>query len=102
MIEPTGHRVLIKPDPVEESTKSGIIVTPPNKKKMEEAGQIYGTVIKVGFQAFEAFGDGTPWVEEGDRVIFAKYAGRFVSDPDDDETQYMICNDEDIIGKVKE
>lgn len=102
MIEPTGFRVLLRPDPVEDKTESGIIVNTPSQQKMEKAGQIFGTVVKIGPQAFEAFGDGHAWVEEGDRVIFAKYAGRFVHDPDDPDTEYVICNDEDIIGKIKE
>ena len=101
MIEPTGFRVLLKPDPVQEkSSETGIIMMSEGQKKMEKAGQIYGTVEKIGPQAFGAFGDGTPWVQEGDRVIFAKYAGRFVSDPDEPDTEYVICNDEDIIGKI--
>lgn len=101
MIEPTGFRVLVKPDPVQEkSSDAGIIMMSPSQQKMEKAGQIYGTVSKIGPTAFKAFDDGTPWVEEGDRVIFAKYAGRFVADPNDDDTEYVILNDEDIIGKI--
>lgn len=101
-LEPTGFRVLIKPDPVDDTYgETGIIVHTESRKRMERAGQTYGTVEKIGPAAFKAFDDGTPWVEEGDRVIFAKYAGRFVSDPEDPDVEYIICNDEDIIGKIK-
>jgi len=102
-----GHRILIKPDPVKEqvevpnSLKEGgfEVVKPADLERREEAGTQIGTVVQVGPTAFRAF-DGTdpnwrPWCKPGDRVIFTRYAGKFVEDPVTKE-KFFVINDEDI------
>lgn len=100
MLKPAGHRVLVQPDAVEETTESGIVINTPESTKMEQAGQERGTVIAIGPNAWKAFDDGTPWAAVGDRVIYSRYAGRVVQDPDDKETRYVILNDEDILTLI--
>ena len=92
-LEIVGHRLLIKPDPVKEQVDvpEGLkvggfeVVKPADLERREEAATQIGTVIQVGPTAFRAF-DGNdpnwkPWCKPGDRVIFARYAGKFVEDP---------------------
>ena len=98
-VKAVGHRVIVIPDPVVEETKSGIILA--KDKKREQAGTEKGTVHQVGSMAWKntLYGYGIegwePWCKPGDRVFFAKYAGKLFTDDETDVT-YAILNDEDI------
>lgn len=102
MLKPCGHRVVIKPDPIEEKSKGGIVVVATEQEeKMQKAGNMKGTIVAVGPTAWKAFDDGEPWAQEGDRVYYAKYAGKFIVDPETEE-ELVICNDEDIVATFSE
>lgn len=94
MIKPVLHRILIKVDPVETKTASGIIVSL-NEKREQAAAEI-GTVVDIGSTAFKDYGETPDLVKIGDRVYFAKYAGKLVKDTNEDE--FLLVNDEDICG----
>lgn len=96
MITVCGHRVLVKPE-VETTSASGIILAVDEQK--ERAAAMYGEVVAVGPSAWVDFKT-DPWCKVGDRVIFAKFAGRFVIDPDFPDTKLIILNDEDILAVV--
>jgi len=98
MIKPILHRILIKVDPVETKTASGIIVSL-NEKREQAAAEI-GTVVDIGTTAFKDYGEAPDLIKVGDRVYFAKYAGKTVKDVDDNE--FTILNDEDIVGVLYE
>lgn len=102
MLEVLGHRVLVRPDPVEEVSKGGIVmVATETAKKLEQNAQIWGTVVQVGPTAYKNEGLGNfPWVSIGDRVAYAKYGGKFIVDEETKE-QFVILNDEDIVCRVK-
>lgn len=91
-IRPAGHRVLVKPLPLETQTKGGIFI--PTDERKEKA-QIRGTIVAVGPNAWKAFDDGSPWASEGDEVWFAQYGGYLVRDPVTDE-EFRLLNDEDV------
>jgi co-chaperonin GroES (HSP10) len=100
MIIPTGYRVLVKPDDIEKVTKGGIVLV--TDEKLERAAQHVGTVVSVGRQAWKAFSknyDGDAWANVGDRIIYSKYAGKYVKDPETKE-QFVILNDEDVVAIV--
>ena len=99
MIEVLGHRLLIKPKEVETKTKSGIVLSV--DVKAEKTATQEGTVVQVGPNAFsiDALG-GTPWVNPGDDVIFARYAGKIVKDPETNE-EFFVINDEDVQCRTK-
>lgn len=99
MIEPAGHRVLVKVEEIEKRTAGGIIIADTIRDKMTEAN-IFGTIVKIGVNAWKAFDDGEPWAKEGDRVAFAKYGGFVIEDPDTKE-QFRLLNDEDITAIVR-
>jgi chaperonin GroES len=98
-----GHRVIVKPDPIETKTAGGIILK--INEKMERSASQKGTVLMVGPMAWknEVYGFGlegwTPWCKAGDRVFFAKYAGKFI-DVTDEET-VIVLNDEDIQAVIE-
>ena len=92
MLKPVLHRLIIKLDDVQEVTESGIIIASDLIKKERKAVET-GTVVSIGNTAFKDFGDAD--VSVGDKVIIAKYSGKEIKDVDG--TEYVVCNDEDIL-----
>ena len=97
MIKVTGHRLIVKAE-VETKTESGIIVAVDERK--ERAHSVVGIVIDIGDSAWQGF-NCEPWCKVGDKIIFAKYAGRSVTDPSDPDGEYIILNDDDVLCVVK-
>ena len=95
MIKPAGYKVLVKPDPIEEYTESGIEIIRDNPDK-EKASQQTGELIAVGSKAWTDLCDGGSWAEVGDKVAYAKYGGAFINDPEDPDQEYVLLNDKDI------
>ncbi len=96
-IDPCGHRVIIKPDPLEEVSDGGIVIAHLEKKR-KEGGQHTGTLIKIGPTAWKAFDDGEPWAFVGDRVYFAKYGGYEIEHGGE---KYRLMNDEDVTAIIR-
>ena len=95
-IHPKGHRVLILPDPVEEVTQSGIILSVGENRDRERLAQLKGTIVELGNTAW--LDQPSPWANEGDHVIFGKYSGLIYQGADDKE--YRIINDLDVVAIV--
>lgn len=96
MIQPTEYRVLVKPDPVEKKTASGIVL-PESVTEREEMAQQKGELIAVGGNAFEDWNEPKPKI--GDRVLFGKYKG---FEAEDEGEKYRLCNDKDITAILEE
>lgn len=89
---PLGDRVIIKPSPKEEVTKSGIVLPDTAKEKPQE-----GKIIAAG--PGRVADDGTRIameVKQGDTVIYAKYAGTEVKLDNED---LIILRETDILAK---
>lgn len=99
MIRATGYKVIVKADPVEETTESGIQIVRENPD-LEKSKQDTGVLVHIGSQAWQDFGDGSPWAEVGDRVVFARYGGNKVVDPETEE-EYIVLNDKDINAVIE-
>jgi chaperonin GroES len=96
-LEVLGHRVLVKPEPIEEVSESGIVIVINEKqKRMEKAGAKVGTVVQVGNTAWSGEEN---WIVVGDEIVFSKYGGKPISDPVTEE-EYLIMNDEDVLCKL--
>lgn len=96
-IRALGHHVLVKVESPEEVTKGGIVIVN-QTREAEKRGAEIGELIDVGPTAWKAEGlGGTPWAEVGEKVWFAKYAGKWVKDGDN---EYLIMLDTDIVAKV--
>lgn len=102
-IKPILHRILVKPDNLEDkdeafgnARRAGIII-PKSEKEREQAAIDSGTVLEVGPTAFKDFGAETPPIKAGDHVVYAKYGGKVIVDPVDNE-KYVALNDEDVIA----
>ena len=92
-IRPLFDRVVIKSCEVEETTKSGLILTGNAKEKPQMA-----EVIAVGPGGVVDGKDVTMSVNVGDKVIYSKYAGNEVK-LDGDE--YIIVRQSDILAVVE-
>lgn len=89
-IKPLGDRVLVKPQALEEITKSGIVLPETAEKEQKEQGQVVaiGTGEKIKKLKLKA----------GDVVLFGKYSGEEI---EIDKVEYKFLKDEDILGVVE-
>jgi chaperonin GroES len=92
---PVDLRILVKPDPVEEVTKGGIILADTSKDRAKYAAT-KATVVAVGANAFREWGDEALKPGPGDRVIFAQYTGAREKGADGDD--YVVMNDADVLA----
>lgn len=121
-IIPTGYHVLVLPDTIEELagfkeegdgyvSDGGIWMHKETEAikdiQRERAAQVVGTLAAVGPSAWRSYDydipgyDWRPWAEVGDKVVFAKYGGKYVTDPASG-IDYVLLNDNDITAIVKE
>jgi chaperonin GroES len=91
-IKPLADRVVIKALPLEEKTKSGIIMPDTAKEKPQE-----GEIVAVGPGKMEKGERIALDVKVGDRVIYSKYAGTEVKY---DGQEYLILKESDILAIV--
>ena len=93
-LQPLGDRVVVKPTPREEMTKSGIVLPDTAKEKPQE-----GTIVAAG--PGKILDDGkreTMDVKAGDKVLYAKYAGTEFKIEGDD---LLIVSQKDILAVVE-
>jgi chaperonin GroES len=94
-LQPLGDRVVVKPTPREEMTKSGIVLPDTAKEKPQE-----GEILAVGPGAFDSEGKRTAMdVKVGQKVLYGKYSGTEFK-LDDDEL--LIVSQKDILAVVGE
>jgi chaperonin GroES len=94
VIRPLGERVVIKPLPSEEKTKSGIVLPDTAKEKPQE-----GEVVAVGSGRLLDNGQRVAIdLKAGDKVLFSKYAGNEVKI---DDVEYLIMRESDILGVIE-
>ena len=92
-LTPLADRVLLKPIEVEETTKSGIILSTAAKEK-----SIISEVIAVGPGGIVNGKEVKMTVNVGDKVIAAKYSG---TDIKIDGEEYTIIRQSDILAIVE-
>ncbi len=94
-LRPLGDRVVIQPTPREEMTKSGIVLPDTAKEKPQE-----GSIIAAGPGRLNDEGKREPMdVKEGDKVLYAKYAG---TEFKIDDEELLIVSQKDILAVVQE
>jgi chaperonin GroES len=94
-LRPLGDRLVIKPTPREEMTKSGIVLPDTAKEKPQE-----GVVLSVG--PGKILDDGTREtmdVAVGDKVLYAKYAG---TEFKVEAEELLIVSQKDILAIVED
>jgi len=94
-LQPLGDRVVIKPTPREEMTKSGIVLPDTAKEKPQE-----GTVIAVGPGRILDDGKREAMdVKQGQKVLYAKYAG---TEFKVEGEELLIVSQKDILAVVQD
>jgi len=92
-IKPLSDRVVVKPEPAEETTSGGIYIPDSAKEKPQR-----GTIVSVGPGKVENGNKIDMTVKEGDTVLYGKYAGTEINLGDDD---LLIMRESDILGIVE-
>ena len=93
MIKPLGDRVVIQVSEGEQKTASGIVLPDTAKEKPQE-----GTVEAAGTGKLLDNGQRAALdVNEGDRIIFSKYAGTEIKFGGKD---YLIVSERDILAII--
>ena len=93
IVKPLGDRVVIKNVEMEETTKSGIVLTGAAKEKPQMAD-----VLAVGPGGMVDGKEVTMHVKVGDKVIYSKYAGTEVKL---DGKEMIIVRQSDILATVE-
>jgi chaperonin GroES len=94
-LRPLGDRVVIKPTPREEMTKSGIVLPDTAKEKPQE-----GKILAIG--PGRTLDDGKREamdVKVGQSVLYAKYAG---TEFKVDDEELLIVSQKDILAIVED
>jgi chaperonin GroES len=92
-LKPLGDRVVVKPKPKEEMTRSGIVLPDTASEKPQE-----GTILSVGPGRVLDNGKRIEMeVKAGDTVLFAKYAGTEVKLDGED---YLVIRESDLLAIV--
>lgn len=92
-LKPLGDRLVVEPKEKENTTASGLVLPDTASEKPQQ-----GTVIAVGPGARDEDGDRIAMdVQEGDQVLFAKYAGTEIKI---DGKKYLILKESDVLAIV--
>lgn len=93
-LTPLGDKVVVRPTQREETTRSGIVLPDTAKEKPQE-----GVIVAVGTGRVLDNGDrAKPEVKEGQKVLYAKYAGTEVKLEDE---EYLILSEKDILAVLE-
>jgi len=93
-IRPLNDRILVVREDEENKTKGGIFIPDTAKEKPRK-----GKVVAVGPGSRDESGKRIPLdVKEGDRVLFAKYAGTEIKV---DGVEHLFMKEDDILGIIK-
>ena len=92
-LRPLGDRVVVKPLPREEQTRSGIFLPDTAKEKPQE-----GEIIAAGPGKLDEGKRQQMDVKVGDKVLYAKYAGTEFKLEDD---ELLILSEKDILAVLE-
>lgn len=93
-LKPLGDRVVVRPTPREEMTRSGIVLPDTSKERPQE-----GTIVSVG--PGRTLDDGSREaieVSPGQKILFQKYAGTEFKIEDD---ELLILSQKDILAVIE-
>ena len=108
MLRALGYRLLIKPDKVETSHEvkgTDIKIAIAVDEKLYKATMSTGTVVDVGPLAWVDYNKNsmlkTPWVKVGDKILYSRYGGKLIQDPETKE-EFIILDDGDVLCKIEQ
>lgn len=96
--KPTGDRILVKRDQVEERSAGGIYLPETAREKERAQG---GLVLAIGAGKRDGNGNRIPLeIQQGDRIYFGKYAGTEAG-KDVDGSELIIIREDEVLGVVQ-
>lgn len=93
-LKPLGDRIVVRPTPREEMTKSGIVLPDTAKERPQE-----GTILSIG--PGRTLDDGSREamdVEVGQKILFQKYAG---TEFKLEEDELLILSQKDVLAVIE-
>ena len=93
-IKPLSDRVVVKAEAAEEKTSSGLFIPDTAKEKPQR-----GRIVSVGPGRVENGTKIDMTVQEGDTVLYGKYAGNEITI---DGEEYLIMRETDILGIIQD
>ena len=89
-LKPLGDRVIVKPSPLEEITKAGIILPDTADKEKKAEGEVVAVgsgekVLKLNLKV-------------GDKVVYSQYGG---SEFKLDDVEYKILGEDDVLAVLE-
>jgi chaperonin GroES len=95
-LKPLGDRLIVRAVEQEETTASGIVLPDTAKEKPQK-----GKVLAVGDGRLDDDGKRIPLdVKEGDEVLYSKYGGTEIIDPDNGE-DLLVLRESDVLALVE-
>ncbi len=92
-LTPLHDRIIVKPAPAEETTKSGIIIPDTAKEK-----PLQGEIIAVGQGRIDDNGKLIPMqLKVGDNVLYGKYAGTEITIEGD---EFLMMKETDVFAII--
>jgi chaperonin GroES len=94
-LKPLGDRLIVRAIEEEQTTASGIVLPETAKEKPQ-----MGTVLAVGDGKLDEDGKRIPLdVKKDDQVLYSKYGGTEIKDPDSGE-DLLVLRESDVLAKV--
>ena len=94
-LKPLGDRLIVRAVEEEEKTASDLVLPDTAKEKPQK-----GKVVAVGDGRFDDDGKRIPLeVKAGDEVIYSKYGGTEIKDPDNGD-DLLVLRESDVLAKV--
>jgi chaperonin GroES len=94
-LKPLGDRLIVRAIEEDEKTASGIVLPDTAKEKPQK-----GKVVAVGDGKLDEDGKRVPLeVKAGDEVLYSKYGGTEIKDPDSSE-ELLVLRESDVLAKV--
>lgn len=98
-IRPQSSRILIEPNRADEKTEGGLFL-PTEVQTKDGHAQTKGRIVELGPEAFDDYGGEAP--KAGDMVYFNRYAGANTTIKGNDDLDYWIIQDGDILATIEE
>lgn len=95
-IKPLGNRVVVELVKQKQTTASGIIISTEEKNE-----QAIGKIIAIGEGQGKDENIKDLDLQVGDNVVFGKYSGDEITDPENSQNIYKILNGRDILAVLK-
>jgi chaperonin GroES len=95
-LKPLGDRLIVRAIEEDEKTASGIVLPDTAKEKPQK-----GKVVAVGDGKLDEDGKRIPLeVKKGDEVLYSKYGGTEIKDPDTAE-DLLVLRESDVLARVE-